>query len=89
MIKRKRKLRDDLIKMACETEVIHTWNYARGCPAVCPCCGARCQNHKDCEGHDIEDGNYDLVAIQEDHQSKYHRPWGFAYKNAVDDDDTR
>ena len=65
MVKRKRELRDDLIKMAYETEVVHTWEYAKGCSAVCPCCGARCQNHRDCG----KDG----------HQSKYHRPWGFAY----------
>ena len=59
--------------MACETEVVHTWDHAKGCPEVCPCCGARCQNHTECGVNG--------------HQSKYHRPWGFAYNREQNDKD--
>ena len=81
--KRKRKLRDELIKMACETEVHHTWKFAKGCDHVCPCCGARCQNYLNCEGHEeikVEENKDDqVISLEESHQSKYHRPWAFAY----------
>lgn len=82
--KRKRQLRDELIKMACETEVHHTWKYAKGCDHVCPCCGARCQNYIPCNEESKDD---ELPSLEESHQSKYHRPWAFAYRKNESDDD--